>query len=484
MRRLFALLLFFALALAQVPPAWLGLRLEEKDGALVYTGDGLRFYYLPGVGWGPPLPPDLPPPGPKGALSYAVLKAVGWTRVLPARARLAEYPERVRLVLDLPGEAALPPRAIREGPFALFLPYFVENPPDKPYLRYRYRPEGTTVTYEPPKDRFPFLFAFYLDAPPRYVLDLYRREPPTTRVLRPGFRLKTRYLFAPYPIRVTVLEADPGAYRLKTVGTPGVRAGLKEMAPLALGLINGGYFDPKTATPIGLWVKGGVTLSLPYGRHAILWETPPPFVAKPRFKAFVVVGGRRYRVGLNATPGRVTAYTVPPVVGRPGEEVLLFKGGRLWRRAPAPAERPADTWAIAYPLGLAPFAHLALGTPARLAVELSPPVSEGLEAGPLLVDRGRLAYDPAADAFDPKAIQLTKVTYQAAVAWTREGGLWFLVSEKTTAKKLAEGLAALPEVWGALRLDSGGSAQLWVEGRLVYPTRARAVVNGLALYPR
>jgi exopolysaccharide biosynthesis protein len=102
----------------------------------------------------------------------------------------------------------------------------------------------------------------------------------------------------------------------------------------------------------------------------------------------------------------------------------------------------------------------------------------------LLVDRGRLAFDPAADAFDPGAIQLTKVTYQAAVAWTRQGGLWFLVSEKTTAKRLAEGLAALPEVWGALRLDSGGSAQLWVKGELVYPSRARKVVNGLALYPR
>jgi exopolysaccharide biosynthesis protein len=42
--------------------------------------------------------------------------------------------------------------------------------------------------------------------------------------------------------------------------------------------------------------------------------------------------------------------------------------------------------------------------------------------------------------------------------------------------------------WGAIRMDGGGSAQLWVQGRLRNPGNnllgVRPVVSGLALYPR
>ena len=57
-----------------------------------------------------------------------------------------------------------------------------------------------------------------------------------------------------------------------------------------------------------------------------------------------------------------------------------------------------------------------------------------------------------------------------------------MTSGKTTPSVLAEQLLALG-AWGAIRMDAGGSAQLYLRGALVFPERARPVVSGLALWP-
>ncbi len=98
------------------------------------------------------------------------------------------------------------------------------------------------------------------------------------------------------------------------------------------------------------------------------------------------------------------------------------------------------------------------------------------------MQEGRYAFDPARENFkDPRPLQA--VAPQAAVAWTREGRLWLLVSEPTTPGVLARGLLALG-AWNALQMDGGGSAQLWVRGRLRSPYQGspRPVVSALALY--
>ena len=120
----------------------------------------------------------------------------------------------------------------------------------------------------------------------------------------------------------------------------------------------------------------------------------------------------------------------------------------------------------------------------RLALygTLNPPFRYALEGGPLLLKEGRYAYDPAKENFkDPRPLQA--VALQAAVAWTKEGKLWLLVSEPTTPGALARALLSLG-AWNALRMDGGGSAQLWVRGALRSPYQGspRPVVSALALY--
>ncbi len=70
------------------------------------------------------------------------------------------------------------------------------------------------------------------------------------------------------------------------------------------------------------------------------------------------------------------------------------------------------------------------------------------------------------------------------MAWTKEGRLWLLVSEPTTPGALARALLSLG-AWNALRMDGGGSAQLWVKGALKSPYQGtpRPVVSALALFP-
>jgi len=484
-RRLLSLLLLWGVALAAVPPAMLGLTLSADGGAWVYRGRGVRFAYVPGVGWAPPLDPALPPPeGPAHALAYPVVRAVGLVdpEVAPARLRYARYPGRVRLVLDLKAPPAGKPVAVRRPPFLLDVPYFIENPPDLPGLALAYGRKGTRIVYNPPAGRRGFLYAFPLAEPPRWVLDLYALEPERSETLAPGIVHHLRYAFVPYPVLLHTVEAAPGAFRLVPVGRPGERRRLGDLAPRAAAILNGGYFDPKTGTPVGLWVVDGVSRSYPAGRPALLWDGGRVYAARPRFRAYAVLSGRRLPVGLEATPARYTAYTGAGEVGRPGEALLVVQNDRVVARRPAPYRLPPGAWALGYRPPDALLDRVPLGAPLVLRVRLDPPVRYALEAGPLLVDRGRVAYDPKRDGFDPRARLLTKVTYQSAVAWTREGGLWLVVSERTTPGVLARALADLG-VWGAIRMDSGGSAQLWVRGRLAYPARARAVVNGLALYP-
>ncbi len=482
----FLLAALAAVAFAAVPPDRLGLSFREEGGAWVFSRPGVRLVYVPGVGWAPPLAPDLPPPeGRRHALGYAVARAAGLVaeNVPPARLRYARYPERTRLVLDLPA----PPRegepvARRAPPYALLVPYFVEDPPELPGVRFVYERSGTRIVYTPPEGRLGFLYAFSLPQPPRFVVDLFAREPEWEEPLAPGIAMRLRYAYVPYPLKLVTVEAAPGRYRLVPVGRPGERHRLGALAPDALAILNGGYFDPRTGTPVGLWVVDGVSLSYPAGRSALLWDGGRVFAARPRYRAFAWLSGRRLPVGVNATPARYTAYTATGEVGRPGEVLLVVEGDRVAARRPAPYRLPPGAWALAYRPPDALLDRVPLGAPVKLRVRLTPPVRYALEAGPLLVDRGRVAYAPEKEGFDPKARLLTKVTYQSAVAWTKDGGLWFVVSEKTTPGVLARALAGLG-AWGAIRMDSGGSAQLWAEGRLVYPSRARKVVNGLALYP-
>lgn len=480
------LLILASLALGQslLPAGTFGLTFREEGGAWVYEGAGVRLAYAPGAGWAEPPDPSLPSPN-RELLPLEALKALGHFRVPEAAARFGTQGRALRVVLDLPAPHGGSAQEGREKErLSLLLPYLAPGILQAPWpqgvqVQTRFLPEGTELRLEAP-GRFLRYRLFPLQDPPRLVLDLYPLAPEVDEALVPGVRYREVWAFTPDPLRLYLVEAARG--RLLPVGRPGVRALPKDLAPGALAVLNGGYFDPKTGTPIGLWVQDGVTISYPFGRVALLWEGFRFFLGFPQFEA-VVRGpnGERVRVGVNASRARFTAHTVPGPVGREGEEVALVRGDRVEAILPAPQELPAGSWALTFPQGSPPF-PLRPGEPLSLYGRLDPPFAYALEGGPLLVREGQYAFDPARENFrDPRPLQA--VAPQAAVAWNREGKLWLLVSEPTTPGVLARALLSLG-AWNALRLDGGGSAQLWVRGQLRNPYQGspRPVVSALALY--
>ncbi|RTH20118.1 phosphodiester glycosidase family protein [Thermus scotoductus] len=486
--RLLALLLFLSCSLAQtlLPASTFGLSFREEASAWIYEGEGVRFVYVPGVGWAEPLDPRLPPPdGEK--LPLEALKALGFFLVPEAGVRHGIQGRGFRLVLDLPaGEAAahLPLEGQGQGSLLLSFPYLAPGMLQVPWpkgleARVRLLPKGTELFLSLPGRLLRYRL-FPLKEPDRLVLDLFVLEAEVEEPVAAGVRYREIWAFTPEPLRLYLVEAEKG--RLVPVGKPGVRALPKDLAPNALAVLNGGYFDPKTATPIGLWVQDGVTVSYPSGRMALLWDGFSFFLGVPRFEAMVQgPSGERVRVGINTSRARYTAHTVPGPVGMEGEEVALVMGNRVQAIFPAPQELPPGAWALAFPKEAPPF-PLRPGDSLSLYGRLDPPFRYALEGGPLLVREGQYAFDPSQENFRDKR-PLEAIAPQAAVAWTREGKLWLVVSEPTTPGVLARALLSLG-AWNALRMDGGGSAQLWVKGRLRSPYNGspRPVVSALALY--
>lgn len=495
LQRLMALSIFLLVAYAQalLLASKLGLSIVQENGAITFKKNGLEFTYVEGLGWTPPLEAGLPPP--QGMLlPLEVIRAVGLIRAPEAGVRFSSDANRLRLVLDLPegsNPASLPSIELSPYPgrLQLELPYFLPGletlpPPAGVGLEGQYAPQGTALSIQAPPGRLYRYRSLQLRDPLRYVLDVYYLTPERSEQIQPGFRYRELWAWTPEPLRMYWLEALPGRWRMEPVGRPGERKILPQMAPTALALLNGGYFDGRTGTPIGLWVRGGVALSFPFGRSTLFWQDDTVFAGRPQFAASVqLMDGRSIRVGVNLARARYTVHTLAGLVGRVGENVHIVQGDQIIATHPAPYELPEGLWALTFPVE-EPIART--GETLKFVGNLEPPVNHALEAGPLLIQSGANVFDPGAEPFRDRA-PVAATAAQSVVAWSQEGALYFIVTEPTRPEVLARVLHERG-LWGAIRMDGGGSAQLWVRGQLRNPANngsgIRPVVSGLALFPR
>lgn len=395
--------------------------------------------------------------------------------------RLTSEAGQLRLTLELPPQSNITPSSgIFPGVYTLELPFAAPELarlawPAEITARY----SGRQLTLEAPAGRSYGYQLARQTAPDRLVLDLYYR-PEKVEEVAPGFRLREWWAYTPQPLQLTVLEADPLVWELRPEGLPGQRQTVAQLAPTAVAALNGGYFDLATGTPVGLWVRQGQALHLPFGRTALLWENNTLLALKPQLKAIVRSARGSLNVGLNRNPARYTAYTLPGTAGRPGEWLAVVQNGVISEVQPAPFTLPQGLWGLAFPAG----ENYRVGDALMLETNLLPSFPNALEAGPLLVQSGRYAFDPQSEPFnDPRP--LTATTQQAAVAWTQTGQLWLVATQPTTPATLAR-ILLQRGAWGALRMDSGGSTQLAVQGQLRFSALQppRAVVSALAVYAR
>ncbi len=316
---------------------------------------------------------------------------------------------------------------------------------------------------------------------------------PIDRVVQNGVRYR-RFPFSTNAGEsiIHVVEVTPGYGEFRVVGSLTTPRTISELANGALVGINAGYFDPSTHTSIGLLKIAGSELAEPTRNRASI-AFGPGTVAIDRVLTQVSVSSQGYSVTLEGynTPAKTTAYTTPNArVGLPGQGVITVKDGYVIENKIGPRTVPFDGYAIVYEADIndtsfRSLAQISAGQAINAQFETNPKTLMALpyavEAGPLLVENGQRAYNPDFENFE-NAYILNGRTHQAAIGARADGTVLFVAAESMVAQELIPLFIHLGADT-AMRLDSGSSTQLFVDGELINKRSQRRVVSGIIYLP-
>jgi exopolysaccharide biosynthesis protein len=516
---LLTLLWFAGVAAAQEPTTDLvvvpSALVTVTDDAVTFAALGSQVSYLAGLGWttGWAVPaPEATDAG--GAIVTAETAALlRLPRIAGVRSGLDGATTRLVVdLLDLPeGHRArlggvdrdgvdvgpgrplvwtLPPLALPVSPASGVL--FARDG-----LRFeaRVRDGVTTLALDAPDARAD---AFALRAPDRIVVDLVPAAPVDEtavaggegRELSPGVRY--RRLSADGsdgPTVVHLVELDPRQVELRVVASSGEGRTVAGWADGAVAAINAGYFDPASFASIGLRRVAGSLLSWPSrGRAAVGFGASGTVVTRASARAQIDVDGVRV-ADLRLDDRSELSWSAVPGsrVGSARVGVLVLDGeGRVVSNTIGPRVVPEGGSALAYPADVRPLALVEPGRSVGVDARLLPDTLErsrfAVEAGPLLVQDGRPAFEPELEGFARGQRILDEATQQAALGVRPDGTVLMVVAERMIAEDLVPLFLELG-AQAALRLDSGSSATLVADGRTVNRLLARPVESAIVAVP-
>ncbi|MDB5044079.1 MAG: hypothetical protein JWQ08_129, partial [Deinococcus sp.] len=345
---------------------------------------------------------------------------------------------------------------------------------------------------------------FTLDNPDRVVIDtttqLDTKVPPPLdpEALPTGVTYRQKGL-------LHLLSFDAGLYQPRVVSAPPGRA--SDVAALVRGVggvagVNGGYFDPSSALPVDLVVAGGLMTAPSLERRATIGFTAQGGTLfgypKPRY----LLSGPFGNVTVNSVsskprPDLLTAFVgngntvvgadhlTTLYVGLGGTSVLRAMTGRVTPTAGTlaltfdPARFPQLPRTSGQPLNTT-LSWRADDAPWNTALD-------ALSAGPLLVQGGQVALNPAREMFDT-GTNLWRATRQVALG-VLGGQPTIAYFEHGTPETFAAALAAAG-VRDAVRLDSGSSATAYLTGgyanlgAYLNTVWSRPVPNAIVFVPR
>ena len=351
-------------------------------------------------------------------------------------------------------------------------------------------PAGTRLELRGPALRYE---VFALEAPTRLVVDIVplqqRSYPTTCEVLTDGVVYRT--FGAPTPVGqslVHLLEIEPNAGEFRVVGTSEVARTLSELADGAFAAINGGYFDTRTFQAIGLLRVDYGLQSLPSrNRASIGFGYTGPVMNRVTARVNVRVGGRVYRREAPSNGDGVQVHTVPgALAGSPREGALVAEHGRIVANRVGPVRVPPDGFVVVYPPEDRQLALIDPGVVAGIEVDFEPDafqlVRYAVEAGPLLVEDGRSAFQPHLEQFSRGERILDAYTQQSAIGIRPDGTVLFLVADNMRAVDLVSLFISLGAE-DAMRLDSGSSATLLADGKVLNRVHERQIVSAIVFLP-
>ncbi len=467
------------------------------DDEIVFSIDGLEYRYLPGFGWiDAGFASNLISAEGRLYASQGLFEAFGLERLFLEDVRFG-FQDAERIVFDLSDGAFV---ALQEGAVngalelslpVLAVPLGLELPE---YLSLVQLPDRTLLRVNSAASSYSF---FALENPGRLVLDLLSTSLPETElaVLPELFSPRVGVTYERYAFEgserssvVHVLRFAEGSGEFRVVGRSEGGAYVSDLADGGFAAINAGYFDPNGFRSIGYLKVAGGLLSLPSRNRSSVG-----FVNNELVMDRVSANALFYRDNVLiyqhdlADAGFVSFFDdANSWVGRASTGVVTVANGRVLENKIGPRLVPQNGFAVVYSPAIRELALLDAGDLFRYKIDIQP-TSLALspyvvEAGPLLMKDGQSVYDPELERFQLGTRILDAVTQQAVVATRFNGDTLFIVAQTLNVSDLFELLAFLG-VQDAMRLDSGSSTTLWLDGQLVNRSNQRRVTSALVFIP-
>lgn len=286
---------------------------------------------------------------------------------------------------------------------------------------------------------------------------------------------------------VHVVKVSPGAGQFRVVGSSRSPATLTDLARGSIVAINAGYFNTSTFDHIGLLRAAGNLDSLPtLGRASIGFNGGQIYIARTTAEVEVQIG---FQNRVSAPVGQLGIEVYETAGQRAGDSsrgVLLVTGNQVTANRIGPLVVPENGFAIAYHPELRELALVEPGTNLSYDLRFNPSffndATAAVEAGPLLVDGGRAAFQPELEAFQRGQRILDDYTSQSAIGITPDGTVLLVVADNMRAQDLVPLMLSLG-AGQAMRMDSGGSAAIYAGGSLLNRNVQRRIVSAIVLMP-
>jgi hypothetical protein len=469
------------------------------DDAITVVHGPYHETYVAGLGWLSNM--DADPPvllGGEVLLNASVLDAL---EIREPRLEAIRYSGsvEVRIVLDMPQVSPAFLAGLRTGgsrsagsPLVLHLPPMlvpVTAPEDVSGLELELTASKAEVQLRLSGPAFDYA-VFPLENPTRLVIDVTPRRDlsqlvQVEREIAPGVTYRKYHVTtASGPSVVHLVSIAPGSGEFRVVGESRVPRTVSELGNGALIALNAGYFDTRSYAAIGLLKVDYGLLSLPSrGRASVAFSpTGAPLIDRLDADVLLYTSRGTLHVGTANSGGVAVSRTPGTLAGTPSQGVLVVQNGVVIENKIGPRLVPDDGFALAYPASDRDLALLNPGDSVALDTDLRPPGFEtapyAVEAGPLLVQDGVAAYDPAKEGFQTGERILDGLTQQAAVGVKPDGTTLLLVGETMRAADLVQLFLSLG-VDRAMRFDSGSSTTLVVDGKVMNRTSERKVVSAV-----
>ena len=335
--------------------------------------------------------------------------------------------------------------------------------------------------------------------PTRLVLDLVPEQMPTAALALPAgtqsVALRSGVTYrrlqaatATGSSNVHVLEFAPGAGTFRVVGRPRSASPLSELARGSFAAINAGYFDTATLNTIGFWRQNGRLVSAPSrGRASVGFLGSKTVIDRITSSIDVTINNQRYQASEGSTGGSIVIHTQTGAsVGRPDQGAIVVTANRVIDNRVGPRVVPIGGFVVVYEPHLRELALVERGDLASLAVDIAPSifntVEYAIEAGPLLLKDGAVAFNPALERFRTGTRLLDGRVQQAAIGVRADGTVLFVTADAMTARELIAVFINLG-AQDAMRLDSGSSTTLLAAGQLINRTSERRIVSAIVFEP-